>query len=214
MGHVLEVLAGGIWTTVEITLLSLAIGATLGVPLVALRRSRHGVLRAPTIAIVEVLRAIPPIVWLFIIYYGVGSGAIRLSTLQAAVIGLGLISAAYLSEIYRAGLQALPAGQFEAARALSLPRAAALRRVILPQAIIVIIPPAATFAIGLLKDSAVASVIGATDITFLANQQTQADADGLRNFGLAAALYIVLSVPIAVVARGADRFLARRVLAA
>lgn len=214
MWDLLSLLAEGIPTTVQITVLAFLMGAVLGVPLVALRRSQSPVLRMPAIAVVEVLRAIPPIVWLFIIYYGVGSGAITLTTLQAAVIGLGLISAAYLSEIYRAGLEALPAGQWDALTALSLPRTAALRRVIMPQAIIIIIPPAATFAIGLLKDTAVASVIGATDITFLANQQTQVDLNGLRNFGVAALLYIALSVPIAVVARGADRFLVRRVMAA
>lgn len=214
MGHLLDVLSGGIWTTVKITVLSFGLGALLGVPLAALRRSGRFTLRAPAIGIIELLRAIPPIVWLFIIFYGIGSGAVKLTTLQAAVIGLGLISAAYLAEIYRAGLDALPAGQWEAVRALGLPRSAAMRRVILPQAILLIIPPAATFAIGLLKDTAVASVIGASDITFLANQQTQADANGLRNFSVAALLYIGLSLPIAILARGTDRFVARRVLAA
>ena len=213
MWVLLKFLAGGIGTTVALTVVSFLLGAVVAVPLAMLRRSRQVVLKVPAVVIVELVRAVPPIVWLFIIYYALGTD-IKFSTFQAAVIGLGVISAAHLSEIYRAGLEALPAGQWEAAKALSLPGFAAFRNVILPQAILVIIPPAATFAIGLLKDTAVASVIGAVDITFLANQQTQTDLNGLGNFALAGLLYIVLSIPIAVVARGADRFLSARMVTA
>lgn len=214
MWDLIVILAEGIGTTVLITTLSFLVGAILAVPLVVLRRSESPWLRIPTLVVVEVTRAIPPLVWLFIVYYGVGSGAIKLDTLQAAVIGLGLISAAYLTEIYRAGLDALPQGQWDAVTALGLPRFASVRTVILPQAIITIIPPAATFAIGLLKDSAVASVIGAQDITFLANQQTQVDLNGLANFAVAGLLYIALSVPIAAVARYTDRRLTRKLVMA
>ncbi len=213
MWHVLDFLSHGIWTTVKITATSFAIGVVLAVPLVMLRRSRHVFLRVPTVAVVELVRAIPTIVWVFIIYYGVGSDLVILTTYEGASIGLGLISASYLSEIYRAGLESVPPGQREAARALSLPPLATARYVVVPQAILIIIPPAATFAIGLLKDTAVASVIGATDVTFLANQQTQTDLNGLENFSLAALIYIVLSVPIAIVARGSDRFLTKRTIA-
>ena len=213
MWHILSLLSHGIGTTVEITASSFLIGAVLGVPLVMLRRSRLLLLRVPTVAVIELIRAIPPIVWVFIIYYGIGSSTVTLSTFEGASLGLGLISAAYLSEIYRAGLDAVPPGQREAARALSLPPLATARNVIIPQAILIVIPPAATFAIGLLKDTAVASVIGASDITFLANQQTQADLNGLENFSLAALLYIALSIPIAVVARGSDRFFTSRATA-
>ena len=213
MWDLLTYLAAGLGTTIQITVLAFLTGAVVAVPLVALRRSGSPVLRLPALGVIEVVRAIPPIVWLFIIYYGIGAGAVLLSTMEAAVIGLGLISAAYLAEIYRAGLDAVPAGHREAIRALSLPQLAAFRRVVLPQAVIIIIPPAATFAIGLLKDSAVASVIGAVDITFLANQRTQTDLNGLGNFAVAALLYIVLSLPVAVAARGADRVLSRRMMA-
>lgn len=210
MGDVLLLLLRGVGTTVTITAASFLVGAVLAAPLVVLRRSPRAWLRRPTQGLVEVIRAVPPLVWLFIVYYGVGSGAIKLTTLQAAIIGLGLISAAYLTEIYRAGLDGLPKGQWDAVTALSLPRLAAARTVVLPQAILTIIPPAATFLIGLLKDSAVASVIGAQDITFFARQQTQADLNGLGNFALAGALYILLSIPVAIVSRELDRRLTRR----
>lgn len=214
MWELLELLARGVWTTVVVTGLSFLSGAVLAIPLVIVRRSSTPWLRVPALVLVEVTRAVPPLVWLFIIYYGIGSGAVKLDTVQASVIGLGLISAAYLTEIYRAGLDNLPKGQWEASTALGLPRLASVWSVILPQAVITIIPPAATFAIGLLKDSAVASVIGAQDITFYANQQTQVDLNGLGNFAVAGLLYIALSVPVAVVGRVVDRRLTRKLVAA
>jgi polar amino acid transport system permease protein len=209
-GDILNVLAGGISQTIEITASAFVIGAILGLPVAMCRRSRPWLLRVPAVVAVEVIRAVPPIVWLFIVYFVLGSGAVKLSTFEAAAIGLGLIAAAYLSEIYRAGLNSVPDGQWEAAHALGLPSVAAYRQVILPQAFVVVIPPMATFAIGLLKDSATASVIGATDITFRAVQLTQQTLHGMDNFAVAALLYLVLSVPIAAVARTADRAVTSR----
>lgn len=210
MLDILVRLAAGVGTTVELTAVAFAIGAVLGLPLALMRRGDWLPLRLAAVVVVEVIRAVPPLVWLFIVYYSVGSGAIQLSTFEAAVIGLGLISAAHLSEIYRAGLESVAPGQWEAARALSLPTLLMYRKVVLPQAVALVVPPAATFAIGLLKDSAVASVIGAQDITFLAVQETQQTLNGLGNFAIAGLLYIALSVPVAIVARYAAHSLSRQ----
>lgn len=207
-------LGQGVLTTVVITASAFVLGGVLAAPLVAMRMAKRPWVRLPALILVEVTRAVPPLVWLFIIYYGIGSGAIKFDSMQAAIIGLGLVSAAHLTEIYRAGLLGLPIGQWEAVTALGVPRLPGLRTVIVPQAIVTIIPPAATFAIGLLKESAIASVIGAVEITFLAAQQTQIDLHGLTNFGVAALLYIALSVPIAIVARTAGGRLTRRLVRA
>lgn len=213
MGRIIESLASGIGVTVAITVAAFVLGAILGLPIAIMRRSRAMAVRAPAIAFVETVRAIPPIVWLFIVYFGIGTDVVKLTTYEAAVLGLGLISAAYLSEIYRAGIDSVPRGQWDAAAALALPGAALYRKVVLPQAVLVVIPPAATFAIGLLKDSAIASVIGAQDITFRAFQETQATLQGLTIFGIAGLMYIAMSVPVAILARYSDRVLARRVAA-
>jgi polar amino acid transport system permease protein len=213
MTRILSSLAEGIGQTITITAGAFALGAVLGFPLALMRRSPYRVLRAPAIAVIEVLRAIPPIVWLFIVYYGIGTDVVRLSTFAGAVLGLGLIASAHLAEIYRAGIGAVARGQWEAATALGLPRRAVYQRVVLPQALVVVVPPAATFAIGLLKDSAIASVIGATDITFRAVQETQANLQGLTVFAVAGLLYIALSLPIAALARYTDRILARKAAA-
>lgn len=210
MGDILAVLARGIAQTVEITLSALLVSAVLGLPLALLRRSAPRPIRWLTVAVIEVLRAIPPVVWLFIMYDAVSTGSFKLSTYQAAVAGLGLVYAAHLAEVYRAGLDSVPAGQWDAVRALALPRASAYARVVLPQAFVVVVPPMATFAIALLKDSATASIIGASDITFRAVQLTQEDLNGLGNFAMAGLLYILLSIPLAAVSRGADKVLSRR----
>lgn len=212
MLHILSVISQGIPQTIAITAAAFVLSAVLGLPLAILRRSSFWFFQLPAVAFVEVLRAVPAIVWLFIIYYAVGAGAIKLSTFEAAVIGLGLIYAAHLSEVYRAGLNSVPIGQWEAMRALALPRVPSYTRVILPQAFLVVIPPMASFAIALLKDSAIASVIGATDITYQAVQLTQQDLNGLGNFAVAGVLYILLSVPIAATGRGIDRALSRRLV--
>ncbi|MFD0533414.1 amino acid ABC transporter permease [Actinomadura luteofluorescens] len=210
MIHALEVMAAGIRQTVMITVTAFLLGAVAGLPLAMLRRSAWAVSRVCATVVVEVLRGVPPIAWLFIVYYAIGSGSVALSTFQAAVLGLGLIAAAHLCEAYRAGLDSVPGGQWQAVAALGLPPRAAYTRVILPQALVVVVPPMATFAIALLKESAVASVIGATDVAFFAVQQTQQDLNGLGNFAVAGAIYLALSVPLAAVARGVDGVLTRR----
>ena len=209
MNDIVAALSRGIGTTVSITLCSFAVGAVLGLPLALARRSGTAVVRWAAGAVVELLRSVPPLVWLFIAYYSVGVDLIPLSVFQSAVAGLGLIAAAYLCEIYRAGLDAVPRGQWEAARALALPVRATYLRVAAPQAMVLVIPPAATFLIALLKDSAVASVIGATDITFLAFQEARVTLQGLTVFSIAAVIYLLLSLPVAVVARVTDRHVAR-----
>lgn len=209
-GEFLDALAQGIGQTCLITATAFAIGAVLGVPLVLMRRSRIVLVRWSATVVIELLRSIPPIVVLFVLFYGIGSEAIRLSTFQAAVLGLGVIASAYLAEIYRAGINAVSLGQWEASRALGLPSWKIYSRVILPQALVVVIPPASTFAIGLLKDSAIASIIGAHDITFQAFQESQATLQGLTIFAIAGVLYILLSIPIAIVARWSDHALSQR----
>jgi polar amino acid transport system permease protein len=204
-------LADGIGTTLILTASAFAIGCIAGVPLALARRSRHAVLRMPAATFVEIARGIPPIAWLFIIYFGLSQqGLLSLQTTTAAAVGLGGIAAAYLCEIFRASLGSVHRGQWDAALAVGFSSLAIYRDVIAPQAFRVAVPMAATYAVGLLKESAVASTIGAQEITFQAFEQSQRHADGLRVFVIAGALYIALSVPLAIIARTLDRRLTQR----
>ncbi|WP_404430867.1 amino acid ABC transporter permease [Microbacterium lacus] len=210
MDH-LVVVAQGVQMTLLVTVYSFVIGAVGGVPLAMARRSRFGVVRFLARAVIEVLRGVPPLVWLFILYFGVSIGAIKFDSFTAAVVGFGLISSAYMAEIYRGGLSAISDGQWEASDALGMSRSATLASVIGPQVIRVSIPAAATFGIGLLKDSSVASVIGVQDIVFFAYQDASQTAQGIVPFLYAAGLYIAMTIPCAWVTRRLDSTLRKRV---
>ncbi|MCW2994244.1 MAG: amino transporter, permease, region, His/Glu/Gln/Arg/opine family domain protein [Conexibacter sp.] len=215
MFHYIGPIAHGIGSTLTITFAAYAIGLVLGIPIVVARSSRLRVVRLLAISFVEIFRGIPGIAWLFILYYGLAQLDVQISSMTAAICGLGLIAAAYMAEIYRAGLRAVPHGQFEAARALGMGTVQVYRSIVGPQAFVTSFPPAATYVIGLLKESAVASVIGAQEITGVAlGQQQEASTQGLSVFLAASAVYLALSLPLAGIARYADVWLARRVAGA
>lgn len=195
----------GIPLTLAVTGAAFGVGVVGGLPLCVLRRSRFVVLRAPATFAIDLIRAVPPIAWLFLLYYGLAGEGVQLGSFVAAAAGLGLFSSAHMAEIYRSGLLAVSHGQWEAARAVGLPEWRVMTDVVAPQALRVVIPPSASYAINLLKDSAVASVIGVADITFRANQEAQATFQGLTVFGLAALVYIALSLPLAALSRVMDR---------
>lgn len=197
----LNVLLLAIAMTVAITLGAFLIGAVLGVPLMFARISRFAVLRVVSRAVVDVLRGIPPVVWIFLLYFGLSSSLIKVPPFPAAVIALGVVSAAYLAEIYRGGMISVHRGQHEAARALGMNQTTAFFRVIAPQAIRVSIPSAATYGIGLLKDSTLASTIGVAEIVFRSTAVARATGDGITPFLIAGLLYIGLSLPLAYFSR-------------
>ncbi|MEO3825805.1 amino acid ABC transporter permease [Actinomadura sp. B10D3] len=204
MDH-LTVLAEGIPGTLLITFGSLLIGVVGGVPLMLLRRSRLLLVRAPVQFVVDLLRAVPPVAWLFFIYYGLAQDVIKLEKFTAGILGLGMVSCAYMAEVYRGGLLAVDKGQWEAARALGISEARVFAEIIAPQAMRAVVAPATSFAIALLKDSSIVSIIGVVEITYLANTQTQLTFEGLTIFTIAAVLYVALSVPLALFSRRLDR---------
>jgi polar amino acid transport system permease protein len=212
--HYVEPISQGIANTLLITFGAFAIGAVLGLPLALARAARWRALRLAAISLIELLRGIPPIAWLFIVYFGVAQFDVRIDSMVAAIGGLGIISAAYLAEIYRSGLRAVPQGQWQAARAVGLTEAEMYRSVIGPQAVVTVFPPAATYAIGLLKESAVASVIGAREITALALGEQQQSFEGLSVFLAAAAVYLAISLPLGGASRWIDGALTRRLVGA
>jgi polar amino acid transport system substrate-binding protein len=154
-----------------------------------------------------VFRGTPVLLQLYVIYYGLAP-LLTLDAFTAAVVGLGLNYAAYESELYRAGLDAVPVGQTEAALALGMSRRLALRRIVLPQALRVALPGMANDFIALLKDSSLVSVITVVELT---KQMTitAVDVRGWLAPGLlCAALYLAMSYPLARLARRLERRLA------
>jgi polar amino acid transport system permease protein len=187
--------------TLLVTAASFILGAALALPLAAGRRSRFAAVRLATKGVIDILRGIPPIVFIFILFFGVGSDLIRWDPLPAAIVGLSLISAGQLAEIYRGGILAVSDGQFEAASALGLDRSAMFEGVVAPQAFRVAIPGMVSWLISLLKDSSVVSTIGVVEVMFVANQAARTTGDSLLPFVIAGAVYIAIGAPLAVLSR-------------
>ncbi len=202
----------GVPVTMFLTVAALLIGAAGAVPVAVARQSSIGALRIPARAFIELLRGIPPIVWLFIIFFGLGE-YVTLDATTAAVVGLGAISCAYLAEVYRGGLAAVSRGQWEAAGALGMSSLTVWARIIGPQVGRVSVPAAATYAIGLLKDTSVAYTIGVTDILYFANDQARLTNNSFGPYVVAAAVYIALTVPCAWASRSLDSTLRAKVSA-
>jgi polar amino acid transport system permease protein len=206
MGQAFTAVLLGLPMTLLVTVLAFAIGALGGIPLMLGLRSRVTVVRLLVRFLVDLVRGVPPIVWLFLLYFGVSVGNLRFDPLTAGVLGLGIISSAYLAEIYRGGFATLPRGQAEAAAALGLGRVQTFLRVLAPQALRTAMPSITTFLLSLVKDSSIASTIGVTDMVYAATMFARQNPGtaGIVPFFLAAAVYFAVSIPVAIVARRLD----------
>lgn len=200
----LLLLLRGLSWTVALTVGAFSIGVILGVPLLAARLSKFAPLRYLALTVIQLIRAVPPIVWLFIIFFGIGTGIMPIRPFSAALIGLGLIAAANMSEIYRGALTSIHHGQWEACDALDLGRWWTLADVIAPQVFRVALPSAASYLIGLMKETAVASTIGVTELAYQGNQLAQLTYRGLEVYAVVGLLYVVLSLPVAWISRVID----------
>lgn len=156
----------GALVTVELSAASIAIGVAIGLVGGAGRASSIRWLRAFVGVYVEVLRSIPVLIQLFLVFYGVPAlTGMRLDPFAAAVATLSIYLGAYMTEAVRAGIEAVPMGQVDAAHALGFGYLRMMRLVVLPQALRVIIPAGIGLSIAALKDSALASIIGLTELT-------------------------------------------------
>ncbi len=196
----------GLWTTVWLTALSLALGLVLAVPLGLLRTSRNPLVNGPVWAYTYFFRGTPLLVQLFMIYYGAGQfEGIRASPLwpllsQAwfcALLAFTLNTAAYTAEIVRGAVLATPTGEIEAARALGMSRALVLRRIVLPSAFRRALPAYGNEIVFMLHGSAVASVVTIVDLTGAARIVNSRYYSPYEAFLTAAAFYMALTFAIA-----------------
>jgi len=205
----LPTLLFGAVTTIEVTVGGFIVATVIGLSLALLQRLHVPPLRAAIAIYVDVFRAVPVLTQLFIIYFGLTEIGIRLDPLPAAIIGFGINGGAYLTEVFRAGIESVHQGQMEAAQMLGMTRLAALRIVILPQAMRVVLPPLGNFAIGLLKDTALASAVAAPELMFRARTLVDKTFLATEIFVTAAAIYLVMSVPLGYLTRRAEAHVAR-----
>ncbi len=207
--RVWPMLLAGLWITVQLGAASIAAGLVLGLVLSMVRLYAVAPVRILIRIYIDIFRSIPLLVLLIVVYYALPFVGLRLSPFVSAMTALTLVSGAYTAEIFRAGIEAIPKGQFEASAALGLSQRQTMIDVILPQAIKIVIPPLTNNSINVVKDTALASVVAMPD---LLKQATQAQALAANPSPLigAAIIYIAVLWPlVALVSRMERRFGAR-----
>jgi polar amino acid transport system substrate-binding protein len=202
---VLPVLARGALTTLEISLLAMALAVVLGLILALMRLYGPGVLSGLSVCYIELIRGTPLLIQLFFIYYALPNLGIKFSPWVAAILGLGMNYAASEAENYRAGIQGVPKAQSEAAHALGMTTWQSIRHVILPQAIRIVIPPITNDFIALLKDSSLVSVITMVELTKIYGQLASTYYDYVGIGLLVALFYLLLGLPFVRLARWLER---------
>jgi His/Glu/Gln/Arg/opine family amino acid ABC transporter permease subunit len=190
--------------------LTVAVGALIfalvfGLIIALLRISTWKLLRWPATAYVEFFRGTPALVQLFVIYFGFPDVGYQPTPFQAAILGLGMNGAAYLSEIYRAGIESIHRGQMEAALTLGMTPARAMQYIVLPQAIRTMLPPMTNFAIVLLKDTAIVFAVGVLEVMALARQLVTETLQSAPIYLMAGAMYLCVTIPMARLAARLER---------
>jgi arginine/lysine/histidine/glutamine transport system substrate-binding and permease protein len=195
----------GVGLTALMAVSSLLLGLPLGLCLALARVQPRRVLSAPAATYVEVMRGTPLLVQILFVYFVLPIAGVNLSAYASGILALTLNAAAYISEVIRAGIQSIDAGQTEAARALGMTYWQAMRRIILPQTFRRVVPPLTNEGIALLKDSSLVSVIGLTELARTGQELASRYAAPLTIWPLVALLYLVLTFPLTRVAEYLER---------
>jgi His/Glu/Gln/Arg/opine family amino acid ABC transporter permease subunit len=221
---ILRTLSRGIVVTIFVTLVAFTLASALGLLLAVCVLSRSILLRQTARLYIEVIRGIPILVLLLYIAFVLvpaavaGWNALGLGTLQTrdislmwrAILALMFAYAAFIAEVFRAGVQSVDAGQIEAAKALGLTGWQRFRLVVFPQAIRTILPPLGNDFIALIKDSALVSVLGVTDITQLGKVYAAGSFRFFETYNVVAFLYLTMTLGLSLILRGLERRLRSR----
>ena len=197
----LPILLQGVGLTIVVTLGSLILSTILGLVWALLRVSGVRALAGLSAGLINLIRGIPIIVLLFYLYFVMPDFGIALSALQAAIIGLGLAYSAYQAENFRAGIEAIDKGQIEAAQAIGMGWWLTMRRVILPQAVRIVLPPYGNIMIMLLKDSSQASTITVAELALQGKLIASSTFKNTSVFTLVALMYLTMSIPLILLVR-------------
>jgi len=196
--------------TIQLACLSMPLAIALGLIVALARMYGPPPVRWLAIAYTELLRGTPLMLQLFVIFFLLPEIGLPIPAFYAAIAGLAINYSAYEAEIYRAGLQAVPRGQMEAALALGMSPSLALRRIIIPQATRIVIPPVTNDFIALFKDTSVCSVITVVELTKEYSVQRNDTGATLELAALTALLYLLMSIPLSRLASLLERRMARR----
>ena len=200
LSEYMPALLEGLNMTIQISIFSIIFGTICGIVGALCRISKNLILRSISNVYVEWIRNTPLLIQVLFIYFGLGV-FFNLSPIVASVIALSLFSGAYITEIIRAGIQAVPRGQKEAALSIGMTDFQAMRLIILPQAIKRILPPLAGQFITLVKDSSLVSVIAVTDLTYVAKNIVTTTFRAFEVWLVIAVFYFVLSFTLSLAVR-------------
>lgn len=195
--YLLRTLLIGAGATIWLTAAALVVAAVMGFGLALMRLSRNPLLVALARVYLEIFRNIPILTQLFIIYFGLSRLGIALPATVAATLGFGLNGAAMLSEVFRSAILSVDRGQREAGLAIGLTSRQVFRMLILPQASRTAIPPIGNYAIGLLKDTSLASAVAVPEIAMRAKMLVAETYLSTEIYLMVAVIYLALSLPLA-----------------
>lgn len=192
----LPILMQGVYLTLLVTLGAFVLATALGLVWAFMRVSGIAPLAWTARTIIVIVRGIPGIVTLFYIYFVLPDLGLSLSAVQAAIIGLGIAYSPYMAEVFRAGIEAIDRGQTEAALSIGMGWGLLMRRVILPQAIRVALPPYGSTMVMLLKDSSLASTITVAELSLQGKLLASSTFENTTIFTLVALIYLGMSLPL------------------
>ena len=195
------------WTLL-LSAIAFAGGISLGLLLLAIRVSKFKRVHIAIKLYVELFQSTPLLMQLFLVFFGIPMLGIDVSAWLAAAVCLTLYASAYLTDIWRGCVEAIPRGQWDASASLGLRYLAQMRLVILPQALRIATPPTVGFLVQLVKGTALASIVGFSEITRTAQILTNAAFQPFVIFGLAALIYFAMCFPLTLWARKLERQLA------
>ncbi len=190
---IVALLPSGILVTFKVTLYSIFFTIPLGCIVGIGRLSRNRFINLAASTYVEVIRGIPLLVQLFYLYYGL-SALLNIQETLAAVISLSFCYGAYMGEVFRAGISAIPLGQTEAARSLGFNRFATMRYIILPQALRTILPPVGNECIALLKDTSLISILAVADMFRVGREYASTTFNHFEAFTVIAIFYLIITL--------------------
>lgn len=203
--EILPLLLDGLKVTVQATILGILVAMALGLVLAMARRSQRKLISWPVGGLVEAVRSTPLLAQLFFLYFVLPDFGVVLSPLVIGVLGLGLHYACYTSESYRAGIESVPRGQWEAAVALNMSQTTRWRRVVLPQAIPTVIPALGNYLVAMFKEAPLLSTITVPELLAKARSIQSISFRGLEPFTMAGVLFLAVSIPAAVLVRFLER---------
>jgi polar amino acid transport system permease protein len=187
--------------TLYLSLLTFGLGGVVGFLIALARTSRMRILRMLSGAYVQVFQNTPLLMQLFIVYFGLSLLGFRLPSLVAAGIALTFFASAFLGEIWKGSIEAVPHQQFEAAEALALTSWQRARHVILPQAIQIAVPPTVGFFVQIVKETSLTSIVGMAELMRAATMMNNATMAPMNVYSVVCLIYFVICFPLSILSR-------------